>query len=118
MECNLSENSENNELKWYEVKEQAAGRKRLMLLWYIYNIAGKAPVKFIVFFVTLFAFLGAPEIRKCSQKYLKIATGKGDIFSSFRHFLNYSYSLVDKIEMFTDNFSFKNIFFADEAEKK
>ena len=64
MECNLSENSENNELKWYEVKEQAAGRKRLMLLWYIYNIAGKAPVKFIVFFVTLFAFLGAPEIRQ------------------------------------------------------
>lgn len=118
MECNLSENSENNELKWYEVKEQAAGRKRLMLLWYIYNIAGKAPVKFIVFFVTLFAFLGAPEIRKCSQKYLKIATGKGDIFSSFRHFLNYSYSLIDNIEMFTDNFSFKDIFFADEAEKK
>ena len=35
-------------LKWYEVKEQAAGHKRLMLLWYIYNIAGKNAVKFIV----------------------------------------------------------------------
>ena len=34
-------------LKWYEVKEQAAGRKRLMLLWHIYKIAGKRPVQFI-----------------------------------------------------------------------
>lgn len=105
-------------LKWYEVKEQAAGHKRLMLLWYIYNIAGKNAVKFIVFFVTLFAFIGAPKIRKCSQKYLKIAAGKGNLFNSFRHFLNYSYCLVDKIEMFTDKFSFKNISFADEETKE
>ena len=98
-------------LKWYEVKEQAAGHKRLMLLWYIYNIAGKNAVKFIVFFVTLFAFLWAPKIRKCSQKYLNIAAGKGTVFQSFRHFLNYSYGLVDKMEMFTDKFSFKNISF-------
>lgn len=110
--------NKSEDLKWYNIKEQAAGRKRLMLLWYIYNLGGKLPVKFIVFFVTLFAFLGAPKIRKCSQKYLKIATGKGDIIKSFKHFLNYSYSLVDKIEMFTDNFSFKKIFFADEAQKR
>ena len=104
-------------VKWYEVKEQVAGQKRLMLLWYIYNIAGKNAVKFIVFFVTLFAFSCAPKIRKCSQNYLKIANGNGSIFSSFKHFLSYSYALVDKMEMFTDNFNIKKIYFSDEDLK-
>ena len=98
-------------LKWYEVKDQAAGRKRLMLLWYIYKIAGKKPVQFIVFFVTLFAFLGAPKIRKCSSNYLKIATGNGGIIQAFRHFLNFSYMLIDTMEMYTDNFGIQNIYF-------
>ena len=38
-------------MKWYEAKEQAAGTKRLFLLWYIYKIFGKNLVKFIAFFV-------------------------------------------------------------------
>ena len=105
-------------LKWYEVKEQAAGHKRLMLLWYIYKLAGKNAVKFIVFFVTLFAFLGAPKIRKCSEKYLKVAAGKAAAKDTFKHFLSYAYALVDKMEMFTDNFTFKNIYFADEAQRE
>lgn len=105
-------------LKWYEVKEQAAGHKRLMLLWYIYKLAGKNAVKFIVFFVTLFAFLGAPKIRKCSEKYLKVAAGKAALTDSFKHFLSYAYALVDKMEMFTDNFPFKNIYFADESQRE
>lgn len=105
-------------LKWYEVKEQAAGHKRLMLLWYIYQLAGKNAVKFIVFFVTLFAFLGAPKIRKCSEKYLKVAAGKAAAKDTFKHFLSYAYALVDKMEMFTDNFPFKNIYFADEAQRE
>ena len=41
---------ENDNQKWFEIKEQAAGRKRLLLLWYIYKFVGKKPVKFIVFF--------------------------------------------------------------------
>lgn len=105
-------------LKWYEVKEQAAGHKRLMLLWYIYKLAWKNAVKFIVFFVTLFAFLGAPKIRKCSEKYLKVAAGKAAAKDTFKHFLSYAYALVDKMEMFTDNFPFKNIYFADEAQRE
>lgn len=109
--------SENENKNWYEMKEQAAGKKRLLLLWYIYRLLGKKSVKFIVFFVTLFAFLAAPKVRKYSQKYLKIVTGNGSLIQSFRHFLNYSYSLVDKMEMFTDNFSFSDISFADEEMK-
>ena len=105
-------------LKWYEVKEQAAGHTRLMLLWYIYKIAGRKPVQFIVFFVTLFAFIGAPQIRKCSQKFQKIASGNGSIIQSFKHFLNYSCSLIDTMEIFTDNFGIKNIYFANENDKQ
>ena len=105
-------------LKWYEVKEQAAGHTRLMLLWYIYKIAGRKPVQFIVFFVTLFAFLGAPEIRKCSQKFQKIASGNGSIIQAFKHFLNYSYSLIDTMEIYTDNFGIKNIYFDNENDKQ
>ena len=105
-------------LKWYEVKEQAAGHKRLMLLWYIYKIAGKKPVQFIVFFVTLFAFTGAWQIRKCSQKFQKIASGNGSLIRAFKHFLSYSYSLIDTMEIFTDNFGIKNIYFADENDKQ
>ena len=105
-------------LKWYEVKEQAAGHTRLMLLWYIYKIAGRKPVLFIVFFVTLFAFLGAPEIRKCSQKFQKIASGNGSIIQAFKHFLNYSYSLIDTMEIYTDNFGIKNIYFDNENDKQ
>ncbi len=109
---------ENNSKKWFEMKEQAAGKKRLLLLWYIYKFVGKKPVKFIVFFVTLFAFWGAPDVRKYSQKYLKVATGNSSLIQAFRHFLNYSYGLVDNMEMFTDNFPFKDISFADENMKK
>lgn len=106
-----------NSKKWYEMKEQAAGKKRLLLLWYIYRFLGKKTVKFIVYWVTLFAFLGAKKVRVCSQKYLKIATGNSSLIQSFKHFLNYSYGLVDNMEMFTDNFSFSDICFADEESK-
>ncbi len=105
-------------LKWYEVKEQAAGHKRLMLLWYIYKVAGRKPVQFIVFFVTFFAFLGAPKIRKCSQKFQKIVSGNGSLIQAFKHFLNYAYTLIDVMEMYTDKFGIKNIYFTDENDKQ
>ena len=105
-------------LKWYEVEEQAAGRKRLKILWYVYKLAGKKPVKFIVFFVTLFAFLGAPKIRKCSQKFQKIVSGNGSIIQAFKHFLSYAYSLVDTMIIHLDSFGIQNIYFANETEKQ
>ena len=105
-------------VKWYEVKEQAAGHKRLMILWHIYKIAGRKPVEFIVFFVTLFTFIGAPKIRKCSQKFQKIASGNGSLLQAFRHFLTYAYTLIDVMEMYTDKFGVQNIYFADENDKQ
>lgn len=105
-------------MKWYELKEQSAGTKRLMLLWYIYNLLGKNTVKFVVFFVTFFAFLGAKENKKCSKKYLKIMGIKPNNINVFKHFLSYSYSLVDRIESFSNNYPIEKLIFDDEKVKE
>ena len=105
-------------MKWYEVKEQAAGTKRLFLLWYIYKIFGKNLVKFIAFFVTFFACLGAKSVRKCSEKYLKIVGVKPTFNNVFKHFLSYSFSLVDRMEIFSNNFSSEKLYFEDEKQKE
>lgn len=104
-------------MKWYELKEQSAGTKRLMLLWYIYKLFGKKMVKLVVFFVTLFSFLGAKENKKSSKKYLKIVGIKPTNFNVFKHFLSYSYSLVDRIESFSNNFPIEKLIFEDEEIK-
>ena len=104
-------------MKWYEAKEQAAGVKRLFLLWYIYKILGKNVVKFITFFVTFFACLGAKEVRKCSKRYLEIIGIKPTFNNVFKHFLSYSYSLVDRVEIFSNNFNPQKLYFKDEKQK-
>ena len=104
-------------MKWHEVKEQAAGEKRLLLLWYIYKILGKNIVKFVVFFVTFFALFGAKKIKESSKKYLKIIGQKDSFSNVFKHCLSYSYTLVDRMEIFSDNFSPNKIEFADEESR-
>ena len=104
-------------MKWHEVKEQAAGEKRLLLLWYIYKILGKNIVKFIVFFVTFFALLGAKKIKESSKKYLKIIGQKDSFSNVFKHCLSYSFVLVDRMEIFSDNFSPNKIEFANEESR-
>ena len=104
-------------MKWYELKEQAAGEKRLLLLWYIYKIIGKNAVKFIVLFVVFFALFGAKKIKESSKKYLKIIGINPSYFNVYRHCLSYAYSLVDRMEIFSNNFPPEKIEFADENDK-
>ena len=104
-------------MKWYEVKEQAAGEKRLLLLWYIYKILGKNVVKFIVVFVVFFALFGAKKIKEASKKYLKIVGIKSNYLNVYKHCLSYAYSLVDRMEIFSDNFSPEKIEFANENDR-
>lgn len=104
-------------MKWYQQKEQAAGEKRLLITWKIYKIFGKKAVKVLAFFVTLFAFFGAKEARRCSKKYLKIIGLKPSLINQFRHFLEYSFSLVDRMEVFSGNYDYNRIIF-DSAEDK
>lgn len=105
-------------MKWFELKEQAAGTKRLLLTWYIYKLFGKKAVKLITFFVTLFAFLGAKENKNCSKKYLKIVGIKPSNFNVFKHFLSYAYSLADRMESFSNNFPVNKIKFQSEEDKR
>ena len=104
-------------MKWYQQKEQAAGEKRLIILWNIYKFCGRDVVKFLVWFITFFAFLGAKEPRKYSKKYLSMMGLNPGILNQFKHFLTYSYSLFDKMEVFAGKFSPDNIFFDNENDK-
>ncbi len=105
-------------MRWYQVKEQAAGTKRLTLLWYIYKFFGKNTAKLVIFFVTFFAFCFGGKIRKYSAQYLRVVGLKPSLFNQFRHFLSYSYSLLDKMESFVNRFDAQKIQFADEEIKQ
>lgn len=104
--------------KWYQVKEQSAGEKRLLLTWKIYKIFGKKAVQILAFFITFFAFLNAKEQRRCSKKYLKIIGIKPSLLNQFRHFLEYSYSLVDRMEVFSGNFDYNKVIFENKDDEK
>lgn len=109
-------------MQWYQVKEQAAGKKRLMLLWYIYNLFGKKAVNFIAFFVTFFAFIFAKDVRGYSKKYLTVInplTGiKPNLINQFKHFLSYTHVLTDKIEIYPNKFDKNKIIFESEDDKE
>ena len=83
--------------KWFQLSEQGAGAKRLLLTKYIYQFLGEFPVRIIAFFVTLIVFIKAKEQRRASEKFLKIVNNKFVIISSFIQFLNYANSLVDNL---------------------
>lgn len=104
-------------MRWYQLKEQAAGEKRLLLTWYIYKVFGKKAVRVLAFFVTFFAFLGAREPRKNSAKFLKIIGLKPSLINQFKHFLEYSYSLTDRMEVFSGNYDYNKIIFDSEEDK-
>lgn len=105
-------------MKWYQIKEQAAGERRLLFTWEIYKIFGKKAVKLIAFLVTLFAFPGAKEARRCSKRFFEIIGLKPSLKNQFRHFLEYSYALVDGIEVFSGNYDYHRIIFDNIEDKK
>ncbi len=104
-------------MKWYQQKEQAAGEKRLYITWKIYKIFGKKAVKLLAIFITFFAFWGAKDARRNSKKYLEIIGIKPSLPNIFKHFLEYSYSLVDKMEVFSGNYNSKKIIFDNETDR-
>lgn len=110
--------------KWFQVKEQAAGTKRLLLTWWIYKHFGEFPLRLIAFFITAGTFVHAKDLREYSKKYFEVLykfTGKKSLkpsnLNSFRHFLNYANSLADKMLAFTGNFSPEKLTFATEDLK-
>lgn len=111
-------------MKWYQIKEQAAGEKRLMLLWYIYKIFGKNIVRFITIFIAFFTFIFAKPIRKYSHKNLGIIynftqnqSAKPTIYNCFKLILNYAWSLIDRMETFANRYPVSKLIFDSDTQK-
>ena len=107
--------------QWYQVKEQSAGEKRLLFTWYLYKLFGKGALNAVTFIVTFFTFIFAKEIRGYSKKYLSVIepyTGlKPSLINQFRHFLSYSFTLADRVEIFSNNFDKNKLKFSTPAVK-
>ncbi len=85
---------------WFQLSEQGAGTKRLILTKHIYNLFGEFPVRVIAFFVALGVFITAGERRRASGKFFRILNKKFVLLHSFIQFINYANSLVDKFISF------------------
>ena len=59
-------------MQWFQVKEQSAGEKRLVLSWFLYKIFGKKILYLIACLVSFFTFVFAKDVRNFSQKYLTV----------------------------------------------
>lgn len=111
-------NIANTDEQWFNKKEVSAGEKRLKLTWWIYKHFGVFPIRLIAFFITLGTILIKKDIRVNSKKYFQVLFEftqnkkyKPSFLNSFKHTLNYSYSLIDKMLAYTDNY--KNISYDD-----
>lgn len=82
--------------KWFQMPEVGAGKNRLILTKYIYQIFGEFPVRVIAFFVALAVFVQSKDRREFSKNFYKHLGVKYPLFSAFCMFVNYADSLVDK----------------------
>lgn len=104
-------------MKWFEVKERSAGRKRLILTYFLYKFFGKKALEIIAFFVTFFTFVSASDLRKYSKKYLQIMGLKPSFKNMFCHFFNYAMAQVDKIDALAGKFDVTKIWLSGDTEK-
>ncbi len=112
-------------MKWLQIKEKSAGRKRLIITWHIYKLLGKKTVRFIAFFVALITFFNDKSLRNFSRKYFNVLSEytnssayKPDFINIFKHVLSFAFSLVDKMEVFAGTFNNDNIEFDDKNTEK
>ncbi len=81
--------------KWFQLSEQGAGEKRLLLSYWCYKLFGSTVLRIIAFFVALSVFITAKERRNASMKFYRLIK-KPPFQSSLRQFINYGNALVDK----------------------
>lgn len=92
---------------WYEQKEQSAGTWRLNALLFFYRVFGLKSLKCLLIVVVFFIWLFAKPARTASRQYKKVLNNYQKRhqlttahFSSYRHILNYAWSLADKLAAF------------------
>ena len=95
--------------KWYQMREQSVGKRRLELLWWIYKIFGIRFLKLVIYPVILIVSLFAKPAVIASKKYKKILNTyqkKHNIvptrFSPTSHIYAFACAMVDKMSASCD----------------
>ncbi len=95
--------------EWYHLKEQSAGKYRLLFLWWVYKLIGLQGLKVILYPIVRVISFFCTSAKKHSQEYRGVLYeynkkhGLPNVpFSDFRHILNYAYSLADKMSAICD----------------
>ena len=108
-------------MRWFQIKEQSAGEKRLLLSWYLYKMFGKNILYFIAFLVAFFTFIFAKNVRIYSKKYFNVIKDKTCLkptpLNIFKHIHSYAVTLVDKILFYTNDFDVENVLFENQEDK-
>lgn len=108
-------------MKWYELKEQSAGHKRLLFTWLIYKLFDKYGLYFVAYVVAFFTFIFNKNIRGFSKNYFtaieKYSGLEPSLYNIFKHINSYAISLADKIILFSGNFKTANIIFENDNDK-
>jgi predicted LPLAT superfamily acyltransferase len=102
---------------WSTQKEKAAGYWLLAFTLFIFKILPTIILRLLCFPVGFFYFLFSKKAREHSRLYLRrlsLATNSEKKFSSLRHIIAFSLSLVEKIEAWSGKVSFKRIHFQDD----
>jgi len=109
-------------MKWFQIKEQAAGEKRLILSWHLYKIFGKNILYVIAYLVSFFTFVFSKKIRTYSKKYFRITQPytniKPTLKNQFMHIHSYAKTLVDKIFVYSGDFNAEDLIFEREEDKE
>ena len=95
--------------RWYAVKEQCAGRGRLLFLWWVYKIFHLRGLRWILYPIVGGAVLFSRNGRTASRQYravlakYKQARGvKIPSFSTYRHIYSYAFGLAEKMSALCD----------------
>ena len=109
-------------MNWFEAREKSAGKKRLILTYFIYKVFGRTALYITAFFVSFFTFIFSKDLRFYSKKYLQIVSKytkiKPSAINQFRHVFSYAVSLADKIIMYSGGFSAEDIYFENFEDKE
>jgi predicted LPLAT superfamily acyltransferase len=102
---------------WSTQKEEAAGYWTLAFLLFIFRLLPIIVLRILCFPVGFCYFLFSKQARKHSQLYLRrlsLAANSGKKFSSLKHIIAFSLSLIEKLEAWSGKVSFNRIHFQDD----
>lgn len=105
---------------WSELRE-AGALSGIRFMFFVYKHLGRLPFKLVLYPVILYFFIRRKEARKASHEYLerlskadnKIEASK---LLSFRHFLEFGESLLDKLAVWQGDISLDDILFHPREE--